>query len=666
MSDTRVAAIVGPYTAGKTALLESILSVTGSLSRKGDANSRNRVGDTSDEARSREMSVEMAVAETDYLGEKWTFLDCPGSIEFQEDARAALMVCDIAIVVLEPEPERAVMAAPLLKYLDQRDIPHVVFLNRILETKARVRETLDALQAVSDRPLVLREVPIREGGVVTGYVDLLSERAYHYEPGEPSSLIRMPETVRAEEEEARQGMLESLADFDDHLLEELLEDIVPASAEVNAAMAKDVREDLIVPVLFGEAEADHGVRRLLKSLRHDGPSPAETAARLGVGTEPGVLVQAFKTLHAPHTGRLSVVRVWHGEIDETFSVDGQKIGGLFALNGVEPKKLARAGTGDIVALARVEAVKTGDLIEAGGTVSASTNWPDPLAPLFSVALTAQKQGDEVKLTESLARLCEEDPSLSVEQNADTNQLLLWGQGDIHLKTAIDKLKRAYHVDVAGEKPAVPYQETIGKAVAQHARHKKQSGGHGQFGDVHVTIAPQPRGGGFSFTDTVVGGSVPKQFIPAVEAGVREALAKGPLGFPVVDVAVTLTDGQHHPVDSSEAAFKAAGALAMREGLPQCAPVLLEPILAVNVAVPSEWTSKAQRALSQRRAQILGFDQREGWKGWDVIAAMLPQSEMHDLIIELRSITMGVGTFSWTFDHMQELVGKPADQIVAAQ
>jgi elongation factor G len=286
-----------------------------------------------------------------------------------------------------------------------------------------------------------------------------------------------------------------------------------------------------------------------------------------------------------------------------------------------------------------------------------------LPPLFSLAVKADKKQDEVKLTGALAKLTEEDPSLSLDHNHETGEMVLWGQGEIHLLVALEKLKHRFNLTVTGHKPQVPYKETIRKTVSEHGRHKRQSGGHGQFGDIHIDIAPQARGSGFQFADTVVGGVVPKQYIPSVAEGVEEFLKQGPLGFPVVDIKVTLTSGSYHTVDSSDMAFKTAARIAMTDGMPKCDPVLLEPILSVEIAVPAEYTSKAQRIISGRRGQILGYEAKDGWKGWDVVSAYLPQAEMGDLIVELRSLTMGVGTFSWKFDHLQEMAGRTADKVV---
>jgi elongation factor G len=660
----RTAALVGPFGSGKTTLLDALLHRSGAIARQGRVKDGTTVGDGSPEARARWMSVELSVAATEYLGETWTFLDCPGSVEFQQDCQNALAVADIAVVVCEPDPARAVMVAPLLKRLDELAIPHLLFINKIETAGARLRETLDALQAVSDRPLVLREIPIREDEKVVGFVDLVSERAYRYTPGQPSELIRVPDALLDEHRQARQGLLEHLADFDDHLLEELLEEVVPPRDEVYEGLARDLGGDLIVPVLFGSAESGAGVTRLLKALRHDAPSPRATAQRLGLEINGGGAAgRVFKTLHAPHTGKMSFVRILAGELADGQDLAGNRISGLYVYPGGVATKTARVGIGQVAGLGRLDSLATGDAL---GRCSGTAPWPTPLPPLFGLALTTEKKGDEVKLSGAMAKLVEEDPSYRLEQSAQSSDLVLWGQGEIHLQVAADRLRNRFNLQVVTRKPSVPYQETIRKPVSVHGRHKKQSGGHGQFGDVHLDIAPLPRGTGFQFIDRIVGGVIPRQYIPAVEEGVREFLARGPLGFPVVDIAVALTAGTYHAVDSSDMAFKTAARIAMTEGLPQCEPVLLEPILKVEISVPSDYTSKAQRIIAGRRGQILGYDARPGWTGWDSVSAFLPQAEMGDLIVELRSLTMGVGTFHHQFDHLQDLTGRVADKVIEAR
>nr|ABN79616.1 putative elongation factor-G [Magnetospirillum gryphiswaldense MSR-1] len=660
----RAAALVGPFSSGKTSLLEALLFRAEAIPRQGRIKDGNTVGDASVEARARLMSVEPNLAGVEYLGERWTFIDCPGSVEFQQDTYNVLMAVDAAIVVCEPDPARAVMVAPLLKFLDEHGVPHLLFINKIDSNGTRLRETLEALQGVSDRPLVLREVPIREGEQVTGFIDLVSERAYKYRPGQKSDLIKIPDAIKEEEQLARQEMLEHLADFDDHLMEELLEDITPPQQELYDDLARDLADDLIVPVFFGSAENDGGITRLWKALRHDVPAPTATAARLGFTNGGAATAQVFKTVHAAHTGKLSWARVLRGEFADAQALAGGKVSGLYLPAVGTAAKMTKAGLGDVVGFGRLDNAQTGDVL--GGDDQGGTLWPKPLEPLFALALEAEKKGDDVKLSGALTKLAEEDPSYRLEQNAESGETVLWGQGEIHLLVALERLKSRFGLGVVTHKPTVPYKETIKKPVSVHGRHKKQSGGHGQFGDVHVDIRPQPRGAGFVFEDKIVGGAVPRQYIPAVEDGVVDFLKQGALGFPVVDIAVTLTDGSYHAVDSSDMAFKTAARIAMAEGMPQCDPVLLEPILAVEISVPTDFTSKAQRIITGRRGQILGFDAKEGWAGWDQVSAYLPQAEMGDLIVELRSLTMGVGTFGWRFDHLQELSGRAATQVVDAR
>jgi elongation factor G len=642
------------------------LFAAGAISRKGNAKEGTTVSDSSPEAKARKMSVEMSAATAEYLGETWTFIDCPGSVELAQEARNALLVCDVAVVVAEPLVEKALTLAPLLKFLDDNQIPHILFINKMDLAEHTVREILEALQAVSSRPLVLRQVPIRvpgkDGDDVTGYVDLISERAYKYHPGQESDLIKMPEEMLPREQEARTAMLEKLADFDDHLMEELLSDAVPPKEEIYQLLSKDLAEDLIVPVMLGGAEKDAGVHRLLKALRHDVPGPEVAAKRLGIDAKEAAAV-IFKTSNQQHSGKLSLVRVFGGKIADGATLSGQRISGILKMKGHAGDKIPAANAGDVAAFGRLEQAKTGDILTVSGKAPSGFKWPEPLRPLFSVAIDAENRNDEVKLTAALAKLSEDDPSLSYGHDPDTHEMLLYGQGEIHLNIAFDRLKSRFNLPLKHRRPSISYRETIRGQAKQHARFKRQSGGHGQFADVHVEVWPVQRGVGFEFHDRVVGGSVPRTFIGSVEEGIREYLQRGPLGFPVVDVAASLFDGQYHSVDSSDMAFKTAARMAMQEAMPKCTPVLLEPIYAVEISAPNEFTARCHNLITGRRGQILNFGAKDGWPGWDMVEALLPQSELHDMIIELRSLTMGVGNFAYRFDHLQELTGRLADKVV---
>ncbi|MBD2041084.1 elongation factor G [Microcoleus sp. FACHB-672] len=663
VSGLRNVAIVGPYLSGKTTLLESLLFVTGTISRKGSAKEGNTVGDSSTEARDRQMSVEVTAASTEYGDIRFTFLDCPGSVEFAQETYNALIGAGAAVVVCELDPARVLTLAPLFKFLDDWQIPHLVFINkmdRVCTDEVRCTtnfiEVLNALKSVSSRPIVPHQYPIGQGDRVVGFIDLVSEQAYHYHPGAPADPVPMPESLKEQEHAARTQMLEELANFDDHLLEKLLEEINPSQEEIIQDLKMELGADLIVPVFIGVAEQDYGVRPLLEALLREAPAPETTAERRGImlhATEP--LAQVLKTYYTPQGGKMSLVRVWQGQLTDGIVLNGVRAGGLYRMMGQQTQGLQTAGAGEVVALARMEGIKTGDTLTISGQAASELPKAEQLKPVFALAIAPERRNDEVKLTGALSKLLDEDPALAWEQHGDTHEIILWGQGEIHLKVALDRLRRKYNLPMVTHLPHVPYKETIRKPVSSvHGRYKHQSGGHGQFGDVYLDIKPVSRGEGFNFSETIVGGSVPRQYIPGVETGVREFLEHGPLGFPVVDIAVTLTNGSYHTVDSSEQAFKQAARLAMQEGMAKCEPTLLEPIASVEICAPNEFTSKMMQLISGRRGQILGYEAVSDWKGWDKVSAYLPQAEMQDLIVELRSLTMGVGFFHWQFDHLQEV------------
>ncbi len=660
----RCAALVGPYLSGKTTLLEALLFASGTINRRGNQKDGNTVGDHAPEARARQMSTEINVARATYLDDPWTFLDCPGSVELAWEAQSALLAADVAVVVCEPEVERALTLAPLFKFLDDHAIPHMVFINKMDTASARVSEVLSALQGVSQRPLVLRQVPVPgPENAPQGYIDLVSERAYQYKPGQASDLIKFPDEIVDEEQASRAGLVEKLADFDDKLLEQLLEDVQPSKEEIYRHLTQDLRRDLIVPVFLGAAQLDHGVRRLLKALRHETPDVAVTAARLKFDPKKtDTVAQVIKTYHPPNAGKLSLVRVWSGQINEGMSLNGVRVAGVLRLIGAQATKTAAAVPGDVVALARLEGIATGTVLSSG-TPPELPRLPLPV-PVYGLAIAAEKRTEDVKLSGAITRLIEEDPTLSVEHNAELQEIVLWGQGDIHLQIALERLKQRFGLGVAARRPQVPYKETIKTPTALHSRFKRQSGGHGQFADIQIEVKPLPRGTGHVFKDAVVGGAIPRNYIPAVEEGVAEYLKHGPLGFPVVDVSVTLVTGQFHDVDSSDQAFKTVARQAMTEAMPKCSPILLEPINHVEISVPNTFTSRVQRIVSGRRGQILGFDAKPGWAGWDAVAANMPAAELHDLIVELRSVTLGVGTYVTRFDHLQELTGKLAEKVLS--
>lgn len=662
----RVVALCGPYLSGKTTLLETLLFATGAINRRGRPRDGSSIGDGAPEARKLGMGTELNVASCTYFGDSWTFIDCPGSIEFQHDTLAALAVCDAAVIVCEPVPDRVAVLAPLLRALETRHVPHLFFVNKMDTAHARVRDLLAALQSVSERKLVLRQVPIRKTNAdgseeIQGYVDLVSERAYRYKHGSASDLIEMPAELLPRESDARREMLETLAEFDDTLLEQLIEDVAPEKSLIYRDLHDEFGADQIAPVLLGAGEHESGVRRLLKALRHDTPFAPETAKRRGIEVNGASIAECFKVSHQAHAGKLSLSRVWAGTVSEGQTLGSTRVGGVFRMFGQRLDKLAQAKQGDLVALAKVEALSAGHILSAAGMTDAPDHTAAEL-PVYGLAIMPKNRSDEVKLSTALHKIVEEDPSLSAGHRDDTGEFLIRGQGEMHLRVALEKLATRYNVAVDSSPPRVAYKETIRKGVQQHGRYKRQTGGHGQFGDVKIEIQPLGRGEGFKFIDKIVGGVVPRNFIPAVEMGVVDYLKQGPLGQPVVDLSVMLFDGQYHTVDSSEMSFKQAARVAMVEAMPKCDPVLLEPILKVTIAAPSDATSRIQRLVSGRRGQLLGFDARPGWPGWDEVVALMPESEIGDLIIEIRSATQGVGTYHAAFDHLQEMAGRAAEKV----
>jgi elongation factor G len=667
----RCIAIVGPFQSGKTTLLESILERTGTIQRTGRVTNGDSVGDSGAEARAHGMSVEPNVATVSFLGETMTFVDCPGSVEFLHDMRTVAPACDAAVVVCEADERKIPALEIVLRELEEADIPRFLFINKIDTASRRIRETLALLQRASRTPLLLRQIPIWKDGIAIGFIDLALERAFIYREHAASEVVNLPDGELPREREARFAMLERLADYDDELMEDLISEIEPPRDRVFDDLARELRERHVVPALIGSADRGNGVTRLLKALRHEAPTLAETRVRLGVAEEGPPLAHVMKTLHTGQGGKLSVARVLRGAFHENETVIGSRgsearIASLLTLVGSNTSRVPEAKEGETLGFSRLEGVATGDSFAMGKNRPETIVSVAPPEPVYAVSLRVKDRKDDVRLTSALAKIAEEDPALVVETRPDMGEMRLLGQGEMHLRVAVEKLASRFQVGVETGKPRVGYCETIKAPASARGRHRKQTGGHGQFGDVMIEVKPLPRGEGFAFDETITGGVVPKQYIPSVETGVRDAIKRGPLGFPVVDLAVTLTDGSYHTVDSSDAAFQAAAKLALAEALPKAKPVLLEPVLSVEVAVPTEALSKATGLVTGRRGQILGYDSRPGWSGWDVLSAMIPESEIGDLIVELRSATAGVGTFSTRFDHMAELSGRPADMVLQEQ
>ena len=660
---TRTIALVGPGGAGKTSLAEALLFASGAISRQGSVADGTSVGDSSPEARARGGSTELNLMHLDYLDDRYALIDAPGSVGFAADGALGAAAADLALVVVDPDPDRALLAEPTLRQLETLGIPHMIFVNKIDQARGSIQGLLEALQPMSASPLIARWIPIRDGEKIAGFVDIALERAYYYRPGQPSEQKEIPAELADREASERTHMLEQLADHDDALLEQLLMDEIPDRQTVFADLAKETGQGQIVPVLFGSAMNGFGIRRLLKALRHEVPEPAAAAERLGA-TKGSAFV--FKVSNSGSMGRLTFARVFGGSLKEGGELDTSggetvRIGTLFALQGEKTVKLPEARAGDVVAIAKLEGVGAGEWL-ASGKAPPSPDIADPVRN-FALAIATKDRKDDVRLSTALHKLTEEDRALEWEQDEALHETRLKGINDEHLKVTLERLKRRYGVAVDSRQPAIGYKESIRKTVTQRGRHKKQSGGHGQFGDTVIEVKPLPRGKGFKFEEKISGGVVPKQWIPAVEAGVRDATMKGPLGFPVVDVSVTLIDGSYHSVDSSEIAFRTAGRIGMSEALAAAQPHLLEPVMKVTVVAPSGATSRVTSAIASRRGQMLGMGPREGWSRWDQVEALIPEQEMQGFDAELRSLSQGLATYTAEFDHLAELNGVLADKVV---
>ncbi|MEZ2406697.1 elongation factor G [Bosea sp. OAE752] len=667
----RCIAIVGPFQSGKTTLLESILMRCGALSRTGSVKAGNSVGDASPEARAHQMSVEPNVASVEFLGDQFQFIDCPGSVEFLHEMRHVLPAVDAAVVVCEADDRKAPALELVLRELEEADIPRFLFLNKIDTASRRVRETLAILQRASRTPLLLRQIPIWQKGIAIGFIDLALERAFIYREHAPSEIVPIDPDESGREKDARFSMLEKLADYDDELMEELLGDMEPPRDRIFDDLARELQHRHVVPVLIGAAERGNGVTRLLKALRHEAPTLSETRGRVGIVENGPPLAQVMKSWHAGQGGKVSLARVMRGRLAEGDVVTSSagveaRIAGIVSLKGSEQSRKPAAEEGEVAGFAKLDGIGTGEAFMLGKQRAGVVSAVAPPEPVHTLAIAVKDRKDDVRLAAALQKIAEEDTALLVTQVPELSETRLSGQGEMHLRVTLEKLAGRYGVNVVSRPPQVGYRETIRGQAGARGRHRKQSGGHGQYGDVVIEIAGLPRGEGIRFIDKITGGVVPRQYIGSVEAGMRDYCEKGPLGFPVVDLAVTLTDGSYHTVDSSDMAFRQAARLAMSEAMPQARPVLLEPILSIEVVIPSEAMSRASALISARRGQILGYDTRPGWRGWDQINALVPEAEMSGLIVELRSATSGVGSFSARFDHLAELAGKPAEAVVSAQ
>ncbi len=628
--------VLGPSNSGKTTLIEGLSQLDSKPVRS-------------------ELAEFFALTEFTYLDEPWCAIDVAGGSEYLGYAGEALAASDAAILCVPPEPEAAVLCAPYLRLIEESGTPCVLFINRMDTTDNRVRDIVAGLQAFANHTIILRQVPIHQDGEIVGTVDLISERAWEFQPGEPSNLIQIPDGVRDREKEARAELLEHLSDFDDHLLEELIEDKAPPRDEVYEVATAVLRDNEDIPAFLGSALGKNGITRLMKSLRHEAPTIEVTVERLGTDA---IAAGIFAT-YRKHMGKAVVLRAMSAPIEAGMKLGGANIGNLSGIDAKQPETSIAPGKLGIAV--KSDHLNSGQTYTADGVVPME-DWARGHPASFASLVTPKHEKDDARLSAALSRVAEIDPGMTVAQDEASGHAVARLQGPMHLRRIQTVLDADFGVEIETDQVGASYRETISKAVENQHRHRKQSGGAGQFADVHMKIAPQPRGAGFLFEEVVKGGAVPRNYIPSVETGAQDAMVKGSLGFPVIDVAVTLTDGKSHSVDSSDFAFRAAGKACVKEALVKADPVLLQPIDRVDIHVPSVFSGAIVTLVTSLKGQVLGFDPNPKAKGWDIFHALLPDSSLDELAKALGGAAQGTAWYEAEFDHYQEVHGKEASRI----
>lgn len=628
----RVVTIIGPSQSGKTTLAKALASLEGPAGKP--------------------VKVAGVGSATPFcfLDEDWAVIDMDGGTENLSHAGPTVAAADAAVLCVSADAEAADLVAPYLRLLEDSDVPSILFINKADAAQSRVSEIAAALQTYCNHHIVLRQVPMREGGEIVGAVDLISERAWKYQDGQRSALMEIPAEMQDRESEARTELLETLADFDDALLEQLIEDKQPLAGDIYDVATQTLQHHDLVPTLIGAAENGNGVLRLMKFLRHEAPDVSVARARLSKGGQ--ALAASVLADQVKHLGKTVLLRALTGDLAVGTEVGGDTLGGLTDLRSGADKvpegSLGLAVKSDQLALGHSYSDKARLSLPA---------WAEAHEPRYRRVISPSHERDEARLSGALERMKEIDPALKIEVDPQSGHAILGAQGPLHMKRLQNNLKEVFNIEVDDSPVPPALRETILRQVKHSYRHRKQSGGAGQFADVQIQIQPRSRGAGFEFDDTVKGGAVPKSHIPSVQAGAIEALEVGPNGYPVVDVAVTLLDGKHHAVDSSDYAFRMAGKAAVREAVVEAGTVVLQPIMKVRIHVPSVISGGLVPVVSGLKGQILGFEAHEYAAGWDVFEAMLPMAAQDGLNTALASASRGTGWFDAMFDHYTEVYEK---------
>ncbi len=662
--------------AGKTSLAEAMLYNAGVTTRLGRVEDGNTVMDFEPEELKRTSSISSSFNQYTWKKHTISMIDTPGDSDFFSDTVACMQAADSAVIVIDAIDGVKVQTEQSWNCADAYNLPRLIFINKLDRDRADFsRSFQDAVECFTPKPIIL-QLPIGSEAEFNGIVDLVGMKAYTYDDKGKGTVCDIPADMQDQVDEEREALIENIAEADDALIEKYLEGESLSDEELQAALKKGILEGTFVPVLCGSATKNIGIDLFCDFIVSCMPSPLDRGPwackdvkgeqTLERNPEDPFSAFVFKTIADPYAGRLSIFRVVSGTLgsDGTFfnvtKDTKERFNQLLNVTGKEQKPATQAVPGAIVAVAKLKETKTGDTL-CDDSSKVVFEIAKPLSPLISFALESKSKGDEDKIYISLSKIQEEDPALKLERNAETKEILLSGLGQVHIEATIEKLKRKFNVEVNLNKPKVPYRETIKKKVRVQGKHKKQSGGHGQYGDCWIQMEPLPRGKGFEFVDAIVGGAIPKTYIPAVEKGIVEASPKGVLaGFPCVDFKVTLDDGTFHAVDSSEMAFKIAGSLAFKKAAVEAGPVLLEPIMKVAITTPDEFMGDIMGDLNSRRGRVLGMDS-EGKN--QIINAEVPMSEFLTYAPDLRSMTGGRGIFSMEFSHYDEVPAQLSGKIV---
>jgi elongation factor G len=673
-------ALVAHGGAGKTSLAEAMLFDAGVIKRLGRIDEGNTALDFEPEEIKRTSSISTGFHQVNWKKHAITMMDTPGDQNFFSDTKTCLQAADAAVVVIDAVDGTKVQTEIGWEFLDNFGLPRAVFINKLDRERADFMRTFEEAKNLFQPKLIILQLPIGAEAAFKGVVDLIGQKAYLFGEDGKGKAAEIPAEMAEAAAAERERLIENIAEADDALVERYLEGETLSEEELRAALRKGVIARTFVPVLCGSATANIGVDLLLDFVAASMPSPLDAAPRVGKDPAGGGEVErrpdpdapfsalVVKTITDPYAGRLTIFRIFSG----TIGADGaffnakkevrERYNQLLVILGKEQKPIAGAGPGAIVAVAKLKETSTGDTLcdEANKILFQAV---EPMPTLISYALSAKNKGDEDKVFTSLSRLLEEDPSLRIDRLAETKEIILHGLGQIHIETTVERLRRKFNVEVQLNIPKVPYRETIKKKVRVQGRHKKQTGGHGQFGDCWVQIEPLPRGKGFEFVDAIVGGAIPRQYIPAVEKGIVESAARGVIaGFPCVDFKATVDDGSYHAVDSSEMAFKIAGSLAFKKAAEQADPVLLEPVMKVTVIAPDEFMGDIMGDLNSRRGRVLGME--SAGKN-QVINAYVPMAEFQTYAPDLRSMTGGRGIYRMEFSHYDEVPAHIAAKVIEA-